>query len=341
MPRALRIEFEGALYHVMARGQRRAAIVLDDEDRERWVSTLEETVKRSGWKLFAYALMGNHYHLLIETPQATLVAGMQWLQSAYATRYRLRHGLVGSVFAGRYKALLIEPDGRRLGTVMDYIHLNGWRASQATLSAGLQRTPWCSLQWYGAEAKRRPGWVAVSDGLRWLELADTAVGRRAFIERIEERARLGTRRGDEPREEELNWRATLRRGWYYGGAEFRERILERAKALLVGQKDRSSVECEVRREVGEAEAARLLERGCTLWGWKERDLLKRPKGDRQKVILAWFIRRRTGVTLSWIQRHLHTGAPAATSRLLSGASATYCSPRQTRRWIADLEEISK
>lgn len=341
MPRALRIEFAGAVYHVMARGQRRAAIVLDDEDRRQWMSTLEEAVIRSGWKLLAYALMGNHYHLLIETPQPTLVSGMKWLQSAYATRYRLRHRLVGGVFAGRYKALLIEADDRHLGTVMDYIHLNGWRAAQATLSGGLEQTRWCSLQWYGAERKHCPAWVAVSDGLRWHGLADSAVGRREFIERIEERARSGTRRSDEPREEELSWKAAFRRGWYYGGAAFREKVLKRAETLLGGQKDSSQIDCEVRREVGEAEAARLLKRACALWGWEEKDLSQRRKGDAQKVALAWFIRRRTGVTISWIQRQLHTGATAATSRLLSRAGAIDSRDRQSRRWIAALEKISK
>ncbi len=341
MPRALRIEFEGAVYHVMARGQRRTSIVFDDEDRQRWRNALAEAVQRSGWKLLAYALMDNHYHLLLQTPQRTLVSGMKWLQSAYATRFRLRHRLVGSVFAGRYKALLIEADDRHLGTVMDYIHLNGWRAGQATLSEGLERTPSCSLCWYGLGPKRRPIWLAVSEGLHWHGLSDTVTGRREFLERIEARARAGTRRSDEPSEKHLNWKATLRRGWYYGGTSFREKLLERAKGLLAGKKDNSQIDPAVRREVGEAEAGRLLKRACALWGWKEKEVGQRRKGDAQKVILASFIRRRTGVPLSWIQRHLYPGAVAATSRLLSGAAATDCPNRQTANWLTELEKLSK
>jgi REP element-mobilizing transposase RayT len=340
MPRALRIEFEGAVYHVMARGQRRAPIVMDDHDRRRWLDTLEQAVSQAGWKVLAYALMGNHYHLLIETPQPTLVSGMKWLQSAYATRYRVRHRLVGSVFSGRYKALLIEADNRHLGTVMDYIHLNGWRAAQTTIAKGLEDTPWCSLQWYGVARRKRPPWLSVVEGLRWHELDDTAAGRRAFIERLEERARLGTRRSDESREEELNWKAALRRGWYYGSDLFGEKVLARAKQLLSGQKDCAQVDFHVRRAVGEAEASRLLNLALERWDWPAFEPSRRRKGDRQKAVLAWFIRQKSGAGLKWIQQHLHTGAIAATSRLIAVAARSARS-RETSRWIAELQEISK
>ncbi len=107
------------------------------------------------------------------------------------------------------------------------------------------------------------------------------------------------------------------------------------------KKDISLIEPAVRREVGEAEAGRLLKRACALWGWKEKELGQRRKGDAQKVILASFISRRTGVPLSWMQRHLYTGAVAATSRLLSGGAATDCWNRQTANWITELAKLSK
>ena len=341
MPRALRLEFEGAVYHVLARGQRGDPIVNDDTDRRQWLETLGETVTRAGWKLLAFVLMNNHFHLLIETPQRTLVSGMKWLQGTYATRFRLRHGLVGSVFAGRYKALLIERDDRYLGTVLDYIHLNGWRARQATLDRGLDQSRWCSLHWYALDPKRRPAWLAAAEGLRWHGLTDTAANRRVFIDRIEMRARCGTRRTDSQSEERLGWSAALRRGWCFGSASFRENLLSRAKDLLRSGKDVSYIDCRVRRDVGEAEAIALLNAACRLWKWSDEELFRRRKGDAQKVTLARFILQRTGVPLSWIQQHLHTGAPAATSRLLSHRHELACSSGQRSRWLADLNEMSK
>jgi putative transposase len=83
----LRIQYPGAVYHVMARGSHGQAIFADDQDRKRFLETLAEACQRAGWRVHAYVLMGNHYHLLIETPEGNLVAGMKWLQSAYTQRY--------------------------------------------------------------------------------------------------------------------------------------------------------------------------------------------------------------------------------------------------------------
>src|SRR3954469_19092121 len=104
MPRRLRIEFEGAIYHVMARGDARQKIVRDDADRQRLVQGLEQTVVRCGWELLCYVIMGNHLHLLLRTPRPNLATGMQTFLSGYALwagRRRLRSG---HLFQGRYRA---------------------------------------------------------------------------------------------------------------------------------------------------------------------------------------------------------------------------------------------
>ncbi|MGI8605229.1 MAG: transposase, partial [Verrucomicrobiales bacterium] len=95
MPRQLRIEFAGAYYHVMARGDRREAIFVEDEDRRRFLQTLGEVCERTGWRVLAWVLMSNHYHLLLHTPQANLVVGMQWLQTTLSARHNRRHRLSG------------------------------------------------------------------------------------------------------------------------------------------------------------------------------------------------------------------------------------------------------
>ena len=104
-------------------------IFLDDADRELLLATLGQTCEKSGWQVHAYVPMPNHYHLVLETPEANLVAGMRWLQGTYTTRFNHRHRLCGHLFQGRYKALLIEAGARdHLQTVSRYVHLNPVRA---------------------------------------------------------------------------------------------------------------------------------------------------------------------------------------------------------------------
>ena len=93
MPRQLRIEYPGAIYHLMNRGNRRGAIFKDDQDRERFLSTLGQTCEKTAWQVHAYCLMGNHFHLVVETPQPNLVAGMKWLLGTYTGRFNRRHRL--------------------------------------------------------------------------------------------------------------------------------------------------------------------------------------------------------------------------------------------------------
>jgi REP element-mobilizing transposase RayT len=98
MPRQLRLQYPGAMYHVMSRGDRREKIFLDDVDRQDFIKTLAEACQKTGWQVHAYCLMPNHYHLVLETPEPNLVAGMAWLQSSYTIRLNHRHQLFGHVF---------------------------------------------------------------------------------------------------------------------------------------------------------------------------------------------------------------------------------------------------
>jgi REP element-mobilizing transposase RayT len=111
MPRQLRIDFPGAIHHVMSRGDRRENIYLDDVDRQDFLKTLAEACQKTDWQVHAYCLMRNHFHLVVETPDANLADGMHWLLSAYTIRLNRRHETPGHVFSGRYKALVVEGDG--------------------------------------------------------------------------------------------------------------------------------------------------------------------------------------------------------------------------------------
>ena len=123
MTRKLRVQYPGAIYHVMNRGNHRENIFLDDEDRACFLSTLAEACRKTEWGVLAYCCMPHHFHLVVETPQGNLVAGMKWLLGVYTKRFNIRHKLCGHLFAGRYKALIVEGNGDgSLATVCDYVH---------------------------------------------------------------------------------------------------------------------------------------------------------------------------------------------------------------------------
>ena len=129
MPRPLRIEYEGAICHVINRGDRREQIFLGDDDRELFLGILGEAYARADWQIHAYCLMGNHFHLVLETPLPTLVVEMKWMLGTYTQRFNARHRMRGHLFAWRHKALAVdESDPFYLRTVCDYVHLNPVRA---------------------------------------------------------------------------------------------------------------------------------------------------------------------------------------------------------------------
>jgi len=98
MPRKERMEYAGGVYHVMDRGDRLEAIYEDDRDREMFLHTLGQACERTEWRVHSYVLMGNHYHLLLETPEPNLCAGMKWMQGTYTIRHNARHKLRGIFF---------------------------------------------------------------------------------------------------------------------------------------------------------------------------------------------------------------------------------------------------
>jgi len=168
MSRPLRLEYSGAVYHLTARGNARQAIFLDNADREMFLACLGEVVARFGWLCHAFCLMNNHYHLLIETPEANLSRGMRQLNGVYTQRFNRRHQRAGHVFQGRYKAILVERDSHLL-ELCRYVVLNPvragmvkqaarykWSSCPATLGAAAC-PDWLSTDWLLAQfGKRRP-----------------------------------------------------------------------------------------------------------------------------------------------------------------------------------------
>jgi len=127
MSRPIRVEYAGALYHVTSRGNRREDIFLDEGDRLVWLSVFAEVCERFNWRCHAWCLMDNHYHILVETIEGNLSKGMRHLNGVYTQKSNRKHGRVGHVYQGRYKAILVQKDGYLL-ELSRYVVLNSVRA---------------------------------------------------------------------------------------------------------------------------------------------------------------------------------------------------------------------
>ena len=304
MPRKLRVQYPGAIYHVMSRGDRREDIFLDDVDRHDFLKTLAEACQKTDWQVHAYCLLRNHYHLVLETPNANLVAGMAWLQSTYTIRLNHRHQQVGHVLSGRYKAQLVEGSGNGyLRTACDYVHLNPVRAGLLRPEDRLLAYPWSSLPYYLAAPEHRPRWVRVDRLLGEHGLAqDSAAARQEFERRMEaRRLEIGDEEGYE----------ALRRGWLLGGEEFRKQMLEQMDGRL-GEHHSG----ELRRETAEVKAERIIAEELGRLGWKEADLATRRKNDPAKLSLAARLRRETTLPIKAIAARVGLGtSKSANARL--------------------------
>ena len=159
MARPLRIEFAGALYHVTSRGDRREAIFEDDEDRWAFLSTLAEVVGRFNWACHAYCLMTNHYHLVVETPDANLSKGMRQLNGVYTQASNRRHRRTGHLFQGRFKGILVDKESYLL-ELTRYVVLNPVRAGMVAQPG---EWSWSSYRAMVGEAPT-PTWLS-TDGL--------------------------------------------------------------------------------------------------------------------------------------------------------------------------------
>ncbi len=205
MTRPLRIEYAGAVYHVTSRGNERKPVFKSDQDRLNFLNTLQHVNKRYNWICHAYCLMGNHYHLLIETPDGNLAIGMRQLNGVYTQLFNRAHGRTGHLFQGRYKSILIQKDSHLL-EVCRYVVLNpvrakmvetpeAWKWSSYRATAGREaRHPCLTIDWVLGQFGRKQALAEkeyrkfVSWGIGksiWHEVRGQAVlGEESFADRL-------------------------------------------------------------------------------------------------------------------------------------------------------------
>ena len=221
MARPLRIEFAGALYHITSRGDGQDEIFLGGEDRDLWLNILGHICERFNWVVHAYCQMGNHYHILIETPDGNLSKGMRQLNGVYTQRFNRIHHRVGHVFQGRYKAILVQKDAYLL-ELSRYIVLNpvrahmvrsarDWPWSNYRATAGMTAAPnWLETDWIlaaFAERKKEAQTAYrrfVSDGRNqpspWEDLKNQIyLGSEAFVEVMQRKMDVDQRLSEIPK----------------------------------------------------------------------------------------------------------------------------------------------
>ena len=324
MARSVRIEYGGAVYHVLCRGDRREAIFRDEKDRWIFLDTLAQMCERTGHLVHSYVLMPNHYHLLVETPEPNLVAGMKWFQGTYTQRFNRRHDVQGHLFQGRYKALPVDgADPEYFRKVSDYIHLNPIRAGLlGAARADLRAYRWCSYARF-VGAPDLPAWLVRARVFASLDLPDEGgASRRRYAAYM--RVRAGEARAGDPACE-ADWQA-MRRGWYVGGESFREQLLVQADKRARGRR-RGSYRPEGLALHDEREAIRRVEQATAALGVDLPDLWARRQTDPVKQAVAWWVKSATVMSDEWLGRKLEMGCRTNIHR----AVAAFRAPRDDVR----------
>ena len=292
------------MYHVLNRGNYRQWIFREEGAKQAFESALFECCDRTGWVLHAYCLMGNHYHLAVETPRANLSEGVRWLQSVYANRFNRFHGEGGHLFQGRFKSLLVE-DSQRLAWLCHYIHLNPVRAGICSADE-LGTYRWSSL-WYAEKRKARPDFLCLKTALDGAGgLADTGRGwgkYREYLRWLQE---------DQATRKRMEFER-MSRGFAIGGKAFRRVVSADERRQRTHVKRTQDEVREIREESWEA----VLEEALQVLGLTTDDLRKLPKSAAPKVAVASYLKVKLMARNGWLADRLFMGAETGVSRYAS------------------------
>lgn len=305
MARKLRIEYPDAIYHVLNRGNYRRDLFQGAGEARAFQATLAEATARYGWRLHAYAVMRNHYHLAVETPEPNLSAGMHWLQSTFGTRFNRYRNERGHLFQGRFQALVVE-DAMHLARLVDYIHLNPLRAGVVTPEQ-LGDFRWGSLHlWLKGKAFKG------MDAEIWLAdhgLESTTEGWRNYLDHLRE---LGE---DEALQKELGFE-TMSRGWAIGTAGWRKALAKEYAHMALNPGLPAAEARALREAVWQSSLTGVLK----AQGKREEEIVAAAKYAPWKVEIARHVRQETGAAGSWLCEQLKLGTPDSARVYLSQAA---------------------
>lgn len=291
MARKLRIEYPGACYHVINRGNYRKDLFESEGAAEAFVRALKEAAGHYGWRVYAYVVMSNHYHVALDTPEPTLVEGMHWLQSTLATRFNRFRKENGHLFQGRYKSLVLE-DAHALGRVVRYIHLNPVRA-KVVAPEHLVDYRFSSL----SELNKAESWLVRQP---WLMAVggweDNKEGRAAYLTHLNE---VGA--------QEAEWERLgltgLSSGWAIGTSGWRKALAkEHAEMALNPGFGRAEIT-----ELREASWSIALDAELAAMDKSRDDLNTKPLRQPWKVIIALKLRNTVGASVTWLSSTLKLG----------------------------------
>lgn len=292
------MEYAGACYHVISRGNYRKELFLQKGSGRCFEKTLMEVVVRCRWRLLAYVIMGNHYHLALETPEPNLVEGMHWLQGTFATRFNRYRKEHGHVFQGRYKALLVGEGRSRMGLI-DYIHLNPVRAGICSVN----QLKNYKLSSYAHYWKRRV--MAELDReavLSMYGLPDNLSGMAEYENYLHKRHE------GEVKVEEGECEC-YEQGWFIGTTPQEKRLLKEFRGGEIDWELNQYLEWK------QSQWESLVLEELQRHGKTEEDLQTSGKVAPWKVMIAVRLRKETPASNTWISARLRMGHPSRISHV--------------------------
>ncbi len=307
MPRKFRKEYPGATYHVINRGNYRQPAFADDRTKEAFMGCIFEACEKSAWILHAFIVMRNHYHLCVETPDGNLIAGMHWLQGTFANRFNRHRDERGHLFQGLYTSILTE-EGKPVGEVCDYIHLNPVRAKILPIARLIEYRH--SSYWYLRRPEERLPFMRPQTALECAGgLPDNSEGWAEYDRHLElvEQTAASSATGADGHEMHLT------RGWAIGSNEFKAALIEKHNLIGATRSWDSAGVAELRAQRWETALAGVLR----AIGRTEPEAKADRKSAPWKLAVAAWMRRHTQASNRWLTLKLNLGPTGAMSRNLT------------------------
>lgn len=294
MARKLRLESKGGVYHILNHGSKGLPLFRAEKAREVFLHCLNEACEKTRWRVHAWCLTSNGYHLALETPEANLVEGMHWFQGAFSARFNEQRQTSGRLFRDRYKSLLVDPAGG-LGALCDFIHLQPV-LTRAVPLAQLGSAPATSVSWLVAPS-RRATWYNPAAALNQVgERRDNTAGRKKYVSYL---TGLAT---DEAGQARLRF-GKMSKGWLIGTGKFAKKM-QRDHGTALGQGEKLARKRQNAQELVWQETMEQLLRKL---GRSKKALAQEGKSADWKLALAAALKSRTTVTNRWLGTALQMG----------------------------------